>query len=256
MENIVHIDPDHFKSVMSEWQGYTDRARDVDNDSIQPGTLCHKESCIMQEIAQEIALANSQNIWVDGSLKDGKWFRDVFEDVRKRFGNYRIAIFYVGADEKVVRARVKAREEATGRGIPEEELVASLQAPDRSLGILVPLVDFVARISNNADTPKLTAFESVDTSGDWNAIGNFFARTQPAKAEFPARLAPLHVGVVHNVREFLGFDPETQGKLDCGYVTLLGLHVRVPARRSFCCFMCWCLGVRESTCACQPILTC
>ena len=87
----------------------------------------------------------------------------------------------------------------------------------------MPLVDFVARINNNTATPKLNAFESVDTSGDWNAIGNFFARTQPAKAEFPARLAPLHVGTVHGLREFLSFDMITQGKLDCGtFDTRLG----------------------------------
>jgi hypothetical protein len=37
---------------------------------------------------------------------------------------YRIAIFYVYADEDTIRERVKTREERTGRGVPEEEPVA------------------------------------------------------------------------------------------------------------------------------------
>jgi hypothetical protein len=225
LENIVHIDPDHFKSVMTEWPGYMDRARD--DNSIKPGSLTHMESCAMQEIAQEIALENSQNIWVDGSLKDGEWFKKVFADVRKRFGAYRIAIFNVAASEATVRARAKAREMKTGRGIPEAELVESLKAPDSTLRVLMPLVDFVARIDNSDNSgssmPKLEAFESVDTSGDWNLIGNFFARTQPSKGDFPARLAPLHLSRVSGAREHVSFTNEQCTMLNNG-VFDTGMH--------------------------------
>jgi hypothetical protein len=49
----VHIDPDHFKSLMPEWKGYTQR-------SDRAGDFCHRESGFMQEIAQEVAMRNSQ----------------------------------------------------------------------------------------------------------------------------------------------------------------------------------------------------
>ena len=65
--NIVHIDPDHFKSVMSEWRGYTER------DTGSAGSMCHQESGYIQELAQEVAMQKSQNIWVDGSLRNGDW---------------------------------------------------------------------------------------------------------------------------------------------------------------------------------------
>ena len=35
------------------------------------GTFCHRESGFIQQIAQEVAMQHSQNIWVDGSLRDG-----------------------------------------------------------------------------------------------------------------------------------------------------------------------------------------
>ena len=49
----------------------------------------------MQEIAQEVALRRRQHVWVDGSLRDGAWFSLVFDDIRERFPEYSIAIFYV-----------------------------------------------------------------------------------------------------------------------------------------------------------------
>eukprot|EP00051_Salpingoeca_urceolata_P013372 m.167735 g.167735 ORF g.167735 m.167735 type:complete len:128 (+) comp17776_c0_seq1:256-639(+) len=80
---------DHFKSMMPEWKQYVSR------DQEEAGTLCHRETGFLQEIAQETALRRRQNIWVDGSLKDGKWFTHVFQDIRKRFPLFRIAIFHV-----------------------------------------------------------------------------------------------------------------------------------------------------------------
>jgi hypothetical protein len=58
-----------------------------------------------------------------------------------------------------VRERCDKRAKATGRMIPEAMIRESLEAPDRSLGTLTPLVDFVARINNdgcsNCDYPYL-----------------------------------------------------------------------------------------------------
>jgi len=191
LENIVHIDPDYFKMVMSEWNMYVDAS--VKDPSIMAGSMCHQESGFMQEIAQEAALRNNQNIWVDGSLRDGPWFEKVFTDIRKRFPSYRIAIFYVYATEKTIRQRIKKRELETGRGVPEEELQSSLDAPDKSLGLLMPLVDFVARINNDAEIPRLAAFESVDRTGAWLSIQKRFAKTQASQVEFPNRLSPLFI---------------------------------------------------------------
>jgi hypothetical protein len=55
------------------------------------------ESSFIQEIAQEVAMRQRQNVWVDGSLSDGAWFSGVFQDIRNRYPHYRIAIIHITA---------------------------------------------------------------------------------------------------------------------------------------------------------------
>ena len=183
LERIVHIDPDFFKRIMPEWPGYVAR------DAEKAGSLCHRESGFMQEIAQEAALRTRQHIWVDGSLRDGDWFAGVFDDIRTRYPEYRIAIFYVYASEATVRARIASRARETGRSVPESLIQQSLASPDRSIKILTPKTDFVARISNDKfGTPVLEAVEAVDRGGCWNVVRDRFARTTPLASEFPLAL--------------------------------------------------------------------
>ena len=78
LEEIVHIDPDHFKKCMPEWEGYAKCG------GTEAGNQCHRESGFLQEVAQEVAMRSLQNIWVDGSLRDGAWFAGVFQDIRRR----------------------------------------------------------------------------------------------------------------------------------------------------------------------------
>jgi hypothetical protein len=187
LENIVHIDPDRFKTIMPEWAGY------IKTDPASAGSHTHRESSFMVEIAQECALRRSQHIWVDGSLRDGKWYAQVFEDLRFRFPQYRIAIFYVHASEAAVRKRIAMRAETTGRAIPESLIKASLESPDHSLAILTPKSDFVARISTELPIPALEAFEYVDCSGCWEIVRKRFGQLHPSSNEFPRSLAPLYL---------------------------------------------------------------
>jgi hypothetical protein len=184
LENIVHIDPDAFKQVMPEWRFY------LAADSASAGTLCHRESGYLQEIAQEVSMANSQNVWVDGSLRDGDWFCEVFDSLRRRFPEYRVAIFLVQASEEVAWERCQARAVQTGRDIPRGLFLDSIFAPDKVLSLLTPKVDFVARISNNGPVPVLEAFESVDTTGDWDSIKNMFGKYEREPAESPHPCSP------------------------------------------------------------------
>jgi hypothetical protein len=62
---------------------------------------------------------------------------------------------------------------------------------DRSLNVLTPLCDFVARINNEGSQPVLKAFESLDTSGSWGTLKHRFASVSAEPGEFPNALAPL-----------------------------------------------------------------
>ena len=62
LEEIVHIDPDHCKSLMPEWDNY------VKKDSLNAGGHRHKESGFIQELREKVSLVCRQNTWIDGSL--------------------------------------------------------------------------------------------------------------------------------------------------------------------------------------------
>ncbi len=55
------------------------------------------------EIAQEIAMQGSMNVWVDGSLRDHEWYAQRFKNLRKRFPQYKIAILAITASTTVTR---------------------------------------------------------------------------------------------------------------------------------------------------------
>ena len=117
-------------------------------------------------------MQQDQHVWVDGSLRDGPYYAQVMADLRapasrgnrardsgpsirrrrrERYPHYRLAIFYVTCSEATARRRAKARAERTGRAIPEALFLESLAAPDASLRLLTPHVDFLARMSNEVD---------------------------------------------------------------------------------------------------------
>lgn len=192
LERIVHIDPDHFKAVMPEWDDYVAHGLKIGRPE-HPGNMCHRESCYLQEIATEVALQKEQNVWVDGSLRDTKWFSQVFDDIRTRFTSYRIAILVVEVPPGLVRERARKRAEATGRAIPEKLLEQSLDAVEKSLTVLGPKADLVARIDNSQCVPRLALVSMNNFSGAWAILAQRFARSAPAPSDFPKSLAPLFV---------------------------------------------------------------
>ncbi|KAJ8614254.1 hypothetical protein CTAYLR_001107 [Chrysophaeum taylorii] len=191
LEDIVHIDPDRFKEMMPEWPGYVSRDRD------SAGSLTHRESGYLAEITQEVAMERRQHVWVDGSLRNADYFTTVFQELRLRHPAYRIAIFYVDARPEVAWRRTRTRAAKTGRAVPKDLFHKSMAATAESLRVLTPYVDFLARIENQEDAqpPRLAAFETVDSSGDMSVIRRCFADSEPEAefANFPQRRGPLRL---------------------------------------------------------------
>jgi len=157
---------------LPEWNGY------LSKDSLAAGHMTHRESGYVVEIAQEAAMRKRKNVWIDGSLRDGDWYSRVFDDLRRRHPEYRIAIFHVFVPWEVVCSRAASRAETTGRVVPEAELLASFQQVPKSVEQLLPLADFVAHI-DNSDRPRLTKIlapvEGLETdSGNWDEVSNRF----------------------------------------------------------------------------------
>ncbi|CAE8592254.1 unnamed protein product [Polarella glacialis] len=232
LENIVHIDPDHFKGVMPEWDAYVEHGKRLGDPDI-PGSQCHRESSYMQELALEESLKRSQNIWVDGSLRNAV---RVFEDVRERHPAYQIAIFEVTAPEHLVRKRVAERARRTGRSIPEATLTASIKAVERSVLTLMPNADFLASIDNSASTPRLRYFASINRSGVWSHVAARFAHTLPSPADFPKALAPFFLSRVRGASIELGSGGlqciADGGRLQCQAGTVVTKLGRFPVQLS------------------------
>ena len=196
LEEIVHIDPDHCKSLMPEWKGY------VEGDSLQAGGNCHKESGFIQELCEKVSLVCRQNTWIDGSLGDHGWWSEWIKNCRQKFPWYRIAIFYVYCSPEKVFERALERGKRTGRSIPKEILEESIGKTARSVEILGPMADFLAVIDNNSSVPKLDRFE--DRSHSFRAISLRFKQHFEGKEmmEFPSRLSRMKLLSV-NMKNFV-----------------------------------------------------
>lgn len=143
LRDIVHIDPDYFKTQMPEWAGYIQKCPEM------AGSLTHRESGYIQEIVTELAMGAGQHVWVDGSLRNVGWFITFLKNIREQLPQYRIAIVRVFADEKTIVERAEQRGLVTGRRIPVSVLRDSIRAVnDESIRKLYPYTDVVAHVDN------------------------------------------------------------------------------------------------------------
>jgi glutaredoxin/predicted ABC-type ATPase len=175
LPNIVQIDPDAFRSRLPEWGTYLSR------DPLMAGRLTHRECGYCVELAQESALQQRKHIWVDGSLRNSEWYRQVFADIRARHPCYRIAILHIHASEAAVMDRVRARALLTGRYVPEEELTRSLRDVPAAVEALTSSVDFYAKIANEpGESPKLLKFcnetlcRVMESGDEWSQVSSRF----------------------------------------------------------------------------------
>ncbi|CAN0478722.1 unnamed protein product [Laminaria digitata] len=53
----------------------------------------------MAEILETTALLQRRNILVDGSMRDGEWYKYHMRDLRQRFPRLRVAIIHVSSVE-------------------------------------------------------------------------------------------------------------------------------------------------------------
>eukprot|EP01060_Flectonema_neradi_P008400 TRINITY_DN16002_c0_g1_i1.p1 TRINITY_DN16002_c0_g1~~TRINITY_DN16002_c0_g1_i1.p1 ORF type:complete len:462 (+),score=82.14 TRINITY_DN16002_c0_g1_i1:44-1429(+) len=180
LPDIVQIDPDRFKERLPEWEGY------LHHDPLSAGSMLRKESGYLVEIAQEVALGMKKNTWVDGSLRDGEWYKSQFERIKLEHPEYRIAIIHVTAPLETVIQRALSRGESTGRHVPESEIRDSFERVPKVVEMLTPQCDFVAHI-NNTDDGDPVLLKYVDESGDtvtdcnWAAVKSRFT-TDPELA--------------------------------------------------------------------------
>ncbi len=99
LPDIVQIDPDVFKMSLPEWDRFLEHA------PYKAGRNTRLESGYMVEMAQEVAMQMSKNVWVDGSFRDAVWYQHVFQEIRENHPKYLIAVLYVYASTETCLKR-------------------------------------------------------------------------------------------------------------------------------------------------------
>eukprot|EP00965_Chrysotila_dentata_P193008 6175492-Pleurochrysis_carterae.AAC.4 len=122
------------------------------------GMLTRRESGYLVEVATEAAMQRRKHVWVDGSLRDGVWYKSYFRSLRAKFPDYRIAIIHVTASEQIVFERVRMRAEKTGRDVPESEVRDSIERVPKTVDLLSKELDFLAVIDNSGARPQLVKY--------------------------------------------------------------------------------------------------
>ena len=168
LQGVQILDPDMFKASLPEWRGYLQR------DPFRAGFHTRRESGYLLEVAQEYALRDRRHVWVDGSLRDGAWYRGEFERISREHPGYKIAIVHVIATRDVVLQRAERRAAVTGRHVPVGEIDDSIARVPRSVQQLRTLVDFLAVVDNSADRPYLVEYCDGETCqlclDDWGQL--------------------------------------------------------------------------------------
>ena len=167
LSQVAQIDPDLFKAALPEWGGYVGR------DALSAGRHTRLESGMLCEVAQEVAMRDSKHVWVDGSLRDGQWYVQVFERLRALHPHYQIAILHIVAAEDVVHERAQLRGQATGRFVPEAEIRDSLRRVPLAVERLRPHCRFVAVIDNSGGVPRLLRWSDAGSSRVYETAAHF-----------------------------------------------------------------------------------
>eukprot|EP00596_Hydrurales_sp_CCMP1899_P009956 CAMPEP_0119044714 /NCGR_PEP_ID=MMETSP1177-20130426/33816_1 /TAXON_ID=2985 /ORGANISM="Ochromonas sp, Strain CCMP1899" /LENGTH=599 /DNA_ID=CAMNT_0007015247 /DNA_START=233 /DNA_END=2029 /DNA_ORIENTATION=+ len=162
LEAFVRVDPDALRELLPETEEYIRR------DPKTAGYLTQKEVGYICEVLTISGLEKGKNVLVDGSLRDASWYYNHIGELRKNFPKLKIAIIYVTADQDTILSRSAKRGAATGRVVPEEVILRTMQDLPRSIRMLSPIVDFVATFENKDNTDP-TLLHSI-----WDASSHSF----------------------------------------------------------------------------------
>eukprot|EP00980_Cylindrotheca_fusiformis_P022837 scaffold9825_cov203-Cylindrotheca_fusiformis.AAC.6 len=138
----VSVDPDEIRLLLPEFHQY------VAKNPEEAGENTRKEAGMLAEILTEAALERGQNVLVDGSLRDAEWYVSYFKALRDSYPCLKLGIIHVTAPAEDIYERVERRAKATGRVVPADVLLESMERVPKSVEILRHHVDFFMEVDN------------------------------------------------------------------------------------------------------------
>lgn len=161
LKAFVQSDPDELRVQLPEFLEYSRR------NAGTAGRLTHKEAGYISEVLTLHALEDGKNALVDGSLRDRDWYGQYIAKLKSAFPRLKIAIIQVSASKANVLSRALKRAESTGRLVPEDVILQSMDAIPDSVAALRQYADFMAEFVNDEEPLLLRS------SGEVNSMDNF-----------------------------------------------------------------------------------
>ena len=104
LSSFIVVDPDEIRNHFPEYNIYKCVA------PMRAGEMTRKEAGYVVEILTQAAMQAGLNVLVDGSLRDWRWYKRYFAQLRKDYPSVKISILHVDAprDSIIKRARVSS----------------------------------------------------------------------------------------------------------------------------------------------------
>lgn len=149
--NFITVDPDEIRRCIPEFYLYLQSY----SYSSLAGEMTRKEAGYVAEIMILEALKRGHAVLVDGTLRDAEWYTVYFEKLRHLFKKpmLRIAIIHITAPTPIVFQRAENRAKDTGRIVPHDILLHSMETVPKSVKVLAPLADFFVELHNPSNNP-------------------------------------------------------------------------------------------------------
>mmetsp|Transcript_55147 Transcript_55147/g.133989 ORF Transcript_55147/g.133989 Transcript_55147/m.133989 type:complete len:399 (-) Transcript_55147:197-1393(-) len=142
LDSFVQVDQDEIRRRLPEFPVYAKLFPE------KAGEHTRKEAGMMAELLTNYALEKGQNVLVDGSLRDAEWYEQHFQHLRITYPKLRIGIIHVTAPREAVIERVKQRAKVTGRVVPTDALIRSMEEVPKAVKRLSHSVDFFLEVYN------------------------------------------------------------------------------------------------------------
>mmetsp|Transcript_10418 Transcript_10418/g.15844 ORF Transcript_10418/g.15844 Transcript_10418/m.15844 type:complete len:319 (+) Transcript_10418:216-1172(+) len=155
--SFVRVDFDGLRDLLPETAEYQRR------EPSTAGYLTQKEVGYIAEVLTLTALQEGKNIIVDGTLRDYDWYAQYMSGLRYTFPSLKLAIFHVTVSPVTAQRRAQMRAKVTGRVVPMELILETMEKIPRAIEELSPYADFVCTFRNE-ETPELIYTSTGDLS--------------------------------------------------------------------------------------------
>ena len=160
LKSFVKADPDAFKQMMPEFACVANNQA----DPFKAGSYTHKESGYISELVQHRALMAGLNLFIDGSFRDGEYYRDtVIPLYRELYGSkgYKFGLIHVETSDQLIKERIESRAKIEKRAVNVDWALAAAQGARKSVELLRETFDFVVVVDNNGEQPCIESFNQI-----------------------------------------------------------------------------------------------